>query len=102
MSISTSLNSQLEQFFRQHPDEWIDGRKLETIAGRYAWRTRVSDLRILRDMTIENRLRREREHAIGCPALQAWDISEACHCDRPRRYTVSEYRYVPRPEAHPE
>ena len=87
MSISTSLNSQLEQFFRERPNEWIDGRKLETIAGRYAWRTRVSDLRILRAMTIENRQRR-----ITPPK------------DRPllKPYTVSEYRFVPRPEAHPE
>ena len=83
MSISTSLNSQLEHFFRQHPDEWIDGRKLETIAGRYAWRTRVSDLRILLGMTIENRQRR-----IVPPR------------DKPllKPYTISEYRYVPTPD----
>lgn len=87
MSISSSLNAQLESFFRDRPNEWIDGRKLETIAGRYAWRTRVSDLRILRSMTIENRQRR-----ITPPP------------DRPllKPFTVSEYRYVPPVEAHPE
>ena len=86
--MSTTLNEQLAHYFVAHPLTWIDGVKLEQIAGRYAWRSRVSDLRKPPfDMTIENRQRR-----ITPPK------------DRPllKPYTVSEYRFVPRPEAHPE
>jgi hypothetical protein len=35
----------LAQFFRERPGRWIDGRELAAIAGAYAWRTRISDLR---------------------------------------------------------
>lgn len=65
-----SLNDKLEQFFRARPNTWIDGRQLETVAGAYAWRSRVSDLRRQRGMTIENRQRKVAE------------------------FTISEYRYV--------
>jgi hypothetical protein len=38
---------------------WIDGRELGQVAGSYAWRTRVSELRRPPFvMTIENRQRR--------------------------------------------
>jgi hypothetical protein len=57
--------------FRQRAGEWIDGLALETIGGRYAWRSRVSDCRQL-GMVIENRQRR-----------------------RPDGSVISEYRYVP-------
>lgn len=69
-----SLTDRLEAFFRQHPREWVDGKKLGEIAGGYAWRTRVSDLR-KRGHVIENRVRRQSD------------------CDRV--WKVSEYRYVP-------
>lgn len=50
--------SRLAAFFRQRPDCWIDGRLLAPIAGQYAWRTRISDLRRAPFlMTIENRQR---------------------------------------------
>ena len=54
---------------------WIDGRELATIAGQYAWRTRLSECRTKLGMTIENRQR----------------VLEGAH----GRYTVSEYRYLP-------
>lgn len=66
----------LAQFFRARPLVWIDGRELE-IAGRYAWRTRISDLRrVPYCMNIENRQRR---------------------IERPdgTTHVVSEYRFVP-------
>jgi hypothetical protein len=48
----------LASFFRERPGCWIDGRMLGAIAGSYAWRTRVSDLRRAPFyMQIENRLR---------------------------------------------
>ena len=67
----------LAQFFRQRPNEWIDGRTLSHIAGAYAWRTRVSELRRHKAMVIENRLR---------------------HCED-GDYTISEYRYRPAGQA---
>ena len=59
---------------------WIDGRDLATIAGQYAWRTRLSECRTKLGMTIDNRQR----------------VLEGAH----GRYTVSEYKYVP-PEDNP-
>ncbi len=67
----------LAQFFRNRPGEWIDGRAIADVAGAYAWRTRVSDLRRgPHAMTIENRQR---------------------HVARPdgSTFTVSEYRFTP-------
>jgi hypothetical protein len=68
--MSESLNDKLEAFFKAHPNTWIDGKELATIAGGYGWRSRCSDLR-KRGMTVENRQRRR------------------------GGYTISEYRYVP-------
>jgi hypothetical protein len=52
-----SLNDRLATYFTAYPGEWVDGRELAKIAGSYAWRTRVSNLR-QRGMPIENRVRR--------------------------------------------
>lgn len=72
-----SLTDILAAYLAARPLEWIDGRAIATVAGAYAWRTRISQLRRPpHAMTIENRMRTERT-AEG------------------RRYTVSEYRYVP-------
>lgn len=71
-----SLTLTLAAFFKQHPNQWIDGRVLARIAGSYAWRSRVSDCRTTLQMTIENR--QERHMAVDCSM-----------------YTVSLYRYVP-------
>jgi hypothetical protein len=40
-----SLTERLAAYFRARPGCWIDGRELSTIAGSYAWRTRLSELR---------------------------------------------------------
>ena len=53
-----SLCDRLEMFFRDRPEQWIDGRVLGTVAGAYAWRSRVSQLRRERGMQIANRQRR--------------------------------------------
>lgn len=66
-----SLNDRLEAHFREHPDEWIPMQELASVAGTGGWRNRVTDLRLLRKMAIENRVYR----ANG--------------------FTVSEYRFVP-------
>jgi hypothetical protein len=68
----------LAEYFRSHPDQWLDGRELARVAGNYAWRTRVSDLRrVPFSMQIINRQR---------------------HCRTPagESFTISEYRFVPR------
>lgn len=75
----TSLVERLAQFLRARPGVWIDGRTLATVAGSYAWRTRISELRRAPfSMTVENRQRRF--------------VSELG-----KRFTVSDYRYVPSP-----
>jgi len=62
----TSRTSTLATFFRQRPNQWIDGKVLSEIAGGYAWRTRVSNLRHAPFfMTIENRQRRVRDFVIS-------------------------------------
>ena len=72
-----SLTAKLAAYFTAHPNVWIDGMTLSQIAGHYAWRSRVSDLRKPPyGMTIENRQRRVR--GFGGEIL------------------MSEYRYVPR------
>ncbi len=54
-----TLTARLASFFRARPGVWTDGRELATIAGAYAWRSRVSDLRRGPfTMTIQNRMRR--------------------------------------------
>jgi hypothetical protein len=53
-----SLAAKLAAFFRRHPNTWHDRKLLGQIAGGYAWRTRVSDLRRPPfNMVIENRQR---------------------------------------------
>lgn len=66
-----SLTAQLAAYFKARPHVWIDGVQIENIAGRYAWRTRISNCRTRFGMVIENRQTRE------------------------GKFTKSEYRYVP-------
>ncbi len=71
-----SMNARLEAFLKAHPNEWLPATAFEPIAGRQAWRTRLSEVRRTRGMTIENRTR--------------WiDIGGGLG------YTLSEYRFVP-------
>jgi hypothetical protein len=73
--VSPSLTAQLAHFFQRRPNTWIDGRTLATIAGAYAWRTRISDLRRAPfSMVIENR---QRHVDVGGTPI-----------------TISEYRFV--------
>jgi hypothetical protein len=92
--MSETLNDRLEEFLKARPNAWIDGSYLAQVAGKYAWRSRVSDLRRHRGLTIENRLSVIRPHESFCALHQATDGSGECSCLRPR-FTISEYRYVP-------
>src|SRR5690348_9909747 len=74
-----TLCAKLAAYFRQFPNHWIDGRALAHVAGSYAWRTRVSDLRKPPfNMAIENRQVKRRSGD--------------------ETFVVSEYRYVPADE----
>ena len=71
-----SLNERLRDYFTKRPGQWIDGRELARIAGSYGWRTRVSDLRTIYGMSIENK-----QHRVLRADGSSWKVSE--------------YRYVP-------
>jgi hypothetical protein len=57
MTRTRSFRDAVADYFRQHPDQWINATRLEAIGGRFAWRTRVSECRRQCGMTIENRVR---------------------------------------------
>lgn len=64
-------------FTEANPGTWFDGKYLATIAGGYAWRTRVSECRTDLGLPIVNRQRSVRD------------------ADGKVLYRVSEYSYVP-------
>lgn len=76
-----SFTERVAQAFQNRPNQWIDGRELAQIGGAYAWRSRVSDCRKPPfNLRIDNRVR----------AMQDEDG---------RRWTRSEYCYVPEARA---
>ena len=70
-----TLTDALEAYFRARPLTWIDGKQLAEVAGAYAWRSRVSDMR-KRGLVIENRVTTYRTKGGST-------------------FKASEYRYVP-------
>lgn len=79
---SPSLTATLAAFFRDRPHVWIDGRQLGAVAGAYAWRTRLSELRRPPFcMTVVNRQRRV-ESTNG------------------QFFAISEYQFVPAATDH--
>jgi hypothetical protein len=73
-----SLARQLAAFFLSRPNQWVDCRQVAAVAGAYAWRTRISDLRRAPfNMTIENRQR-------------------PCAADDGTSFVISEYRFIAR------
>jgi hypothetical protein len=52
-----SLRDRLAVYLKQHEGAWIDGRELGTIAGAYAWRSRIAECRTVLGMDIANRCR---------------------------------------------
>jgi hypothetical protein len=60
-------------FLEQHYPAWIEATRFETVAGRCAWRTAISEARVLlkkRGEDIENR--QHNTHASG----RVWILSE--------------------------
>ena len=76
----TGFRAKVRAYFMAHPDEWVSADDLARIGGRYAWRTRVSDVRRLDGLTIVNRVR--------TVLAEGSDVPQ-------RAYRVSEYCYVP-------
>lgn len=70
-----SNTARLREFFEARPNTWVSATALEDVAGRQAWRTRVSELR----------RRLEREHAGTIENRQM----------RRAYAVVSEYRFLP-------
>jgi hypothetical protein len=52
-----NYRERVASFLRQHEGEWIPAIAFEPIAGRQAWRTRLSECRVLLGMDIANRVR---------------------------------------------
>jgi hypothetical protein len=73
--MNTTFRERVASFLRQHEGEWIPAIAFEPIAGRQAWRTRLSECRVLLGMDIANR----------CRLVRRPDGSA---------YKLSEYRYV--------
>jgi hypothetical protein len=70
-----SNTAKLREFFEARPNTWVNAVELEDVAGRQAWRTRVSELR--------QRLERENAGTIENRQMR-------------RAYAaVSEYRFLP-------
>jgi hypothetical protein len=66
-----SLVESLAMYFKRHEGHWIDGRALATVAGSYAWRSRVAELRKPPfSMPVENRVRTVKDEG------KTWRISE--------------------------
>ena len=45
------------QLLRRQRGKWIDGLRIAEVGGAYGWRSRISDARRLRGLTIQNRQR---------------------------------------------
>ena len=54
-----NLTAVVAEYFTARPNTWIDGREIQQIAGAYAWRTRISNVRHAPYfLNIQNRQRR--------------------------------------------
>jgi hypothetical protein len=96
MSKRHSFTDAVYRYFLARPNVDVSAVSLEFVAGRQAWRTRVSECRIRMQAegigTIENRQRRVKQHTQSC-ALVA-NPKRRCNCQGPA-FIASSYRYVP-------
>lgn len=74
--MSIGFRDRVAAFLKAHPGQWLPATAFEDVAGRQAWRTRLSDCRTQLGMDIENRVRTVRREDGS-----TWKLSE--------------YRYVP-------
>ena len=61
----TTYRDRLAAFLLARPGQWVDGLQLAQMAGAYAWRTRLSELRTQLGLTVENRQRRVGKRVIS-------------------------------------
>lgn len=71
-----TLCDRVAELLEQRAGSWVNARELMAVGGAFGWRTRLSNLRQRRGMTIENRWR---------------TVS-----DGERRWRESEYRLLPK------
>jgi hypothetical protein len=53
-----TFTGRVAHLFMAHPGEWLDGLRIATVGGAYAWRSRVADARKEYGLNIVNRQRR--------------------------------------------
>jgi hypothetical protein len=70
-----SCEERVAQLFLSNPNRWMDWREIAHVGGGAAWRTRLSEARRKRGLTIENKVERHTT-------------------DDGQRYTSSAYRLV--------
>lgn len=63
-SSALSFTDKLEALMRRHPNQWFQNFDLASIGGFSGWRTRLSELRTERGMTIENRVERVKGYPV--------------------------------------
>ncbi len=65
-SPTSTFCDRLAAFLTSQPNQWVDGRAIASVAGYYAWRSRISDLRRPPyNLNIENRQYRQGRHTIS-------------------------------------
>jgi hypothetical protein len=57
MTKPRSFRDAVADYFSTYPDRWLNATELESVGGRQAWRTRISECRRQLGMDIENRTR---------------------------------------------
>jgi hypothetical protein len=53
-----TYTGRVAHLFLAHPGEWLDGLRIATVGGAYAWRSRVADARREYGLRIVNRQRK--------------------------------------------
>jgi hypothetical protein len=82
MSNRMTFTNRVAAYFKAQPNVWIDGVALETVGGRYAWRSRVSDCRTALGMDIQNRQQRQTD-ADGRTWVISWYMYTPSADERP-------------------
>jgi len=95
-----SFTADVLAYFKARPNVWIDAGTLQDIGGRFASRTRISEVRKRLEKagegTIENRVIPQRGHRPECAAGR-YGYEMRCGCET----VTSSYRYVPAVPAEP-
>jgi hypothetical protein len=80
-------------FLEERPDVWIEATRFESLGGRQAWRTAISEARQIVKGDGRDIVNRTRD-------VLAWKVSATSDSDQPvsvKRITISEYMLVSAP-----